>query len=80
MDYYLTKCQLVAGAMSILNAKDGACLTYYMGNIWSDDVTAGLLVWFPSERFNASVHFGSYELALRIGTDPVLKALWLGAV
>lgn len=45
-------------AMFIVNAKDGACLTYYAGNLWFNNLSDQHLFWLPAKSFDALASFG----------------------
>lgn len=52
----LTECVTMAGAMSIANARNKACSTYYMGSLWFDNASEGLLFRLPSKIPDAPMY------------------------
>lgn len=62
-------------SMFIVNDKDGACSSYYTGNLRFEMVSEGLLFWLSAKIFGNLRYFGLYSFALRKGTDAVLMFL-----
>lgn len=56
----LTVYVFMAGAMFIVNAKDGACLNYYTGNLWIEHVSEKLLFRLPVKILDTVEYFGLY--------------------
>lgn len=71
----LTNFLFTAGAVFFVNAKAGACSTYYSGNLRYDHVSEGPLFWLSVNILATLTYFGLYKFALRMRTDPLLATL-----
>lgn len=61
------------GKMFIDNSNDGACSSYYTGNLQFDNFWGALLLLFPDKTVEVLVYIGFYEFALQMATDAVMK-------
>lgn len=53
----------MAGAMLIVNAKDGECARYYTGNHWFDHMSGGCLFHPPEKMLAALPYLGLYKFS-----------------
>lgn len=65
----------LASVMFVLNAKDGACASYWSQNQRFDHVCSNLLFCLPPKFLDALKYFGLHMFAQRMDTDPVLTAM-----
>lgn len=59
----------------MVNAKYRACSTYYIGNLWFEQVCGGLQFRPPAKMFRTLVYSSIYKFALRMGTSLVMMTL-----
>lgn len=66
---------LHAGVMFIVNAKDGACTSYYNDNPRFEHDDESLLSRLPLRFLDSLKYFGQYNVAEPKGTGPVLTVM-----
>lgn len=73
----LTEYAFMCGTLFVNNARDWACPSYYTSNSRFHNRSGIFLLRLPDRTLDASKYFGLYKLTLRMGTDPVKKAMAL---
>lgn len=63
--------------MSVINTRDGACLSYYSLNLWFENRSGSILFLLPDKILDSVMYFGLYKLTFGMRTDSVMIAMAL---
>lgn len=66
---------VLAAVQFFLYAVEGVTPDYYVGSSYFDNVEGDILSWVPTTLVNVLSHSGSYRVADKVCTDPVLVSM-----